>query len=90
MRVKIKSSKYLLLSLYNPLMNNNIINDKSLLELIVKNEHATFVEYCPEWRQAVESILSRLERVRKYIFDKIDQYGSEIPDREFAIKVSKE
>lgn len=38
MRIKIKSPQYLLMSWVNPL-NNNIITDKSLLDIIVRNEH---------------------------------------------------
>lgn len=88
MRVKIKCPHYLLLSWVNPI-NNNIITDKSLLEIIVRREQDTFVKYCPEWKNAIQRLIEPLESIKRHVFDTIKGTFKEVGEREFAARVKK-
>jgi hypothetical protein len=70
-RIKVKSPSYVAV---HHLISG--MGDKTLLELIRKNETAEFLTYFPEYQSLVDSLMNRISAFEAYINETINNYFS--------------
>lgn len=88
-RVKIKSPAYVNA---HRLVNNHTVNKEKVLDLILQNEQEEFISYFPEYKEAFDKMIIKLDKWENYltlIENTVNDMKNDMEIKDFALFIKK-